>query len=208
MTSMEKLNQIRQNIANRNNPLIPKCPKCSHPLTIDTTEFFETEFCENCFDHAIIKSLDQCCNSQNLHFVKLMTAAGTIQVRQQCQSCGSVKPNSLGGFTKEQREAFPLVDETLRKSKESIHREMVRSFYGKISDKRKAQYIEKLSEKRALYYEYLNSPQWETKRNLVLKRDKNLCQCCLDALMPLLHRCTIRVMSSLICAEVSLLLTW
>lgn len=191
MKKLETLEQIRARFAKKqeaqpDNNSKP-CPKCGKPLTVERTQFFESEICEHCCDHAQVNDISQCCDLPNPHPVKLITSAGTIQVRNQCQNCGDVGANSLGGYTKEQRENLPPLDQAKREERQNKWGEMVKSFWNKVSEKR--------SDKQALgkqqwmhqYNAYLSSPAWKEKRLAVLKRDEYLCQCCLNAYATQVH---------------------
>lgn len=193
MSKLETLEQIRARFANKQaeqaqpEKTSKPCPKCGKPLTIERTQFFESEICEHCLDHAQINHIDLCCDIPALHPVKLITSAGTIQVRNQCQNCGDLRPNSLGGFTKEQRERLPLVDQLKRDERQNKWSELIKSFWGKVSDKRAQQHEQGEQQWMHQYNVYLNSPAWKEKRQAVLKRDNYLCQCCLNAYATQVH---------------------
>ena len=195
MSKLETLEQIRARFANKQNTPVPSqpdktgkpCPKCGKSLTIERTQFFESEICEHCLNHAQINHIDLCCDIPALHPVKLITSAGTTQVRNQCQNCGDLRPNSLGGYTKEQRENLPLVDHRKRDERQNKWGELIKSFWSKVSDKRTQQYAQGKQQWMHQYNAYLNSPAWKAKRLLVLKRDNYLCQCCLDAYATQVH---------------------
>lgn len=161
----------------------PKCPKCGGELTVDVTRFFTSEICEHCFDYTKITDNKECCEKPEYKAVKLITASGTVQVKEQCQSCGNVNPAALGGFTKEQKDALSLLDENRRQKRFDEIRECHRSTHAKITLAKSQQYDKKKQERREewfrQYNQYLDSPEWRRKRELVLKRDNYLCQCCL-----------------------------
>lgn len=196
MNKLETLQQIRARFANKHEEqpeqskpesAAKPCPKCGKPLTIERTQFFETEVCEHCLDHVQINDISQCCDLPDPQPVKLITSAGTIQVRNQCNNCGDVGSNSLGGYSKEKRESLPSIDQGKREGRQSKYGEMVKNFWSDVSNKR--------ADKQALgkqqwmhqYNAYLNSQAWKAKRLLVLKRDNYLCQCCLDAYATQVH---------------------
>lgn len=193
MRKLSTLEEIRAKFANKNSDqpqqLQPKklCPKCGQELTIERTQFFESEICEHCLNHAQINHIDLCCDIPALHPVKLITSASTIQVRNQCQNCGDLRPNSLGGFTKEQREKLPLVDQSKREQRQNRWGEMVKSFWDKVSSKRVQQQALSKEQWMHQYNAYLNSPAWKAKRLDILKRDNYLCQCCLNAYATQVH---------------------
>lgn len=179
---MSDLAKIRQSIIDRTKPGTKKCPKCAHILTIEVTKFFQTELCENCLEHAEIIDLSEgrCCEKPELHFVKLITAANSIQVRNQCKNCGGVRPQSLGGFTKEERESLPLVDQSARDNRYNEQSTGSRRFWESIRVRKNDRFEVERQQRQALYHEYLATPEWGKKRDAVLKRDEYKCQACLE----------------------------
>jgi hypothetical protein len=193
---LETLEQIRARFANKKEaqPEQPKqettaklCPKCGKTLTIERTQFFEAEVCEHCLDHAQINDIGECCDLPAPKPVKLITSAGTIQVRNQCQNCGDVGANSLGGYSKEQRETLPALDQGKREARHHKWGEVTTAFWNKVSEKRANRQALGKQQWMHQYNAYLNSPTWKAKRLLVLKRDNYLCQCCLDAYATQVH---------------------
>jgi 5-methylcytosine-specific restriction endonuclease McrA len=144
----------------------------------------KVEICENCFDYSKITDHDTCCNNSDYKKVKLITSAGTIQVKEQCHNCGNVKPGALGGLTKEQKESLPILNEPLRELRFATMREQYRLANSKINEVRNKQHAQQRESRRdewmRLYTKYLQSPEWKNKRDLVLKRDNYICQCCLN----------------------------
>lgn len=155
------------------------CPHCGGVVTVEKTNFFESHLCEHCLNFASIKELSSCCNRPDYKPVKFVTASQTIQVREQCQYCGNIKGNSIGGFNKDERERLPVADVDKRERRSTF----ISGAYKKLSEKKlelsrtknKERYHQRLKE----YSDYLNSPEWKAKRLLVLQRDKYLCQSCL-----------------------------
>jgi len=160
------------------------CPHCTHALTVETTQFFKTTICENCFEHAVIEEVDGCCSARQLENVKYVVEGGSIQVRQQCKSCGWVSGNSIGGLTKEARESLPEIDKGKRDQFEEKKFSFRRDFNSRASEKKAAKKKEKWMQE---YNKYLQSPEWHEKRMCVLRRDKHLCQCCLNAMATQVH---------------------
>jgi 5-methylcytosine-specific restriction endonuclease McrA len=196
MKKLETLEQIRARFANKEGAdqtnkatavLAKECPKCGQPVTIEKTQFFESEVCEHCLNHAQINHIELCCDVPDLHPVKLITSAGTIQVRNQCRNCGDLRPNSLGGFSKEQRESLPPVDEKKREDRQTNWGLVVKSFWNRVSEKRANKHASGKEQWMQAYNAYLNSPEWKAKRLMVLKRDNYLCQCCLNAYATQVH---------------------
>lgn len=179
------LAKIRQQInARRAAPDAPRCPHCGHPVTVDVTDFFESRICENCFEYTQIIDVEQCCRKPNFHHVKLITAGGAIQVREQCQTCGYTKANAIGGLTAGTRDALPLLNVALRESRYEQKWEMKRQIGISVSDRKRAQNRENWFRQ---YNSYLQSPEWRRKRDLVLRRDNYTCQCCLSATATQVH---------------------
>ena len=180
------LAKIREQIAQRNNakPDAPRCPHCGHSLTIDITDFFESKICENCFEYAEVNRIEEsCCRTPAFHLVKVVVAGGGIQVRDQCTHCGCLK----GGAVKvspQDRDKLPLADLALKERRYDKKWNLFREANARINE---AQSAKRKADWMAGYTQYLNSPEWREKRELVLKRDKYLCQCCLDALATQVH---------------------
>jgi hypothetical protein len=180
------LKNIREQIAARQgvSAEVKKCSLCGHALTIDKTKYFISEVCESCLEHVQIFDLPDCCVNPILHRVRLITSSGTIQVRDQCTNCGNVKGNSIGGYSKEEREKLPLLDENARKKRSADYSEIYISFYRVLNEKRERLRVSRRDQIKENWFKeynrYLNSPEWRTKRDKVLKRDNYRCQCCLD----------------------------
>lgn len=189
MSTLGALQKIREQIAGKKASSL--CPHCNHPLTIETTEHFRTELCENCLSHTRIDHLEKCCAHPLLSPSRLITAAGTIQIRNQCANCGHVQPNSLGGFTKEQKDNMPEVNQVFKQLRSQNYDLAARKFYDDITNRRIAKANQTREENRQLWFEqynlYLQSPGWRKKRSKVLERDKYQCQCCLDAMATEVH---------------------
>lgn len=157
-----------------------RCPKCSSLLTIEDTEWFHIEMCEICFNHITVDDSKSCCNKHDLKKVKLICSNGTIQIKQQCTNCGDVSGNAIGGISNGEKDSLPILNNELRDSYFKRKSEQKSSLFNKYSAQRKDAWFQS-------YNEYLESPEWKAKRLLVLKRDKYLCQCCLDAYATQVH---------------------
>jgi 5-methylcytosine-specific restriction endonuclease McrA len=187
------LKNIREQIAARQSgqPAAPKCPLCGGALTVERTKYFISEVCESCLDHVSITDHTDCCDNPSLHRVRFITAGNTVQVRDQCLTCGSVKGNSLGGYTKETREKLPLLDELARKQRGTDYSELYMAFYKVLNEKREKLRLSRRDQIKENWFKeynkYLNSPEWRTKREKVLKRDNYQCQCCLNSYATQVH---------------------
>jgi hypothetical protein len=154
-------------------------------LTIDNTEFFKVEFCEHCFNHVNIVDLG-CCAAPNKIHVRHTFSGGGVHVKNQCTNCGKVESNAIPGYSKEQRDALPALDEVKRDERYEKQSALYKSVHASISER-------KLEARRKVYSDYLTSPEWKSKRNEVLKRDKYLCQSCLDAFATQVHHKSYRL---------------
>lgn len=187
------LHNIRQQILNRQNGQapVPKCPKCDHDLTVDRNAFFTSEICEGCLEHVRVYENTECCGKATYHHVKLVTSSGTVQVKEQCKTCGLVKASAVGGFTKEQKDKLPFLDEKQRQFRYDLSSSHYRDAHSKLQEKRTKRFDEQRQERREAwmteYGKYLGSPEWRAKRELVLKRDNYKCQCCLTGLATQVH---------------------
>ncbi len=187
LSGLAKIRELYKN--NSAQPIQPPiyCPLCTHALTVEITEYFESRICENCFEHAVIISHDGCCLKPELQPVKFITSGNTIQVRSQCKNCGKLYPTSQGGFTKEQREKLPLCDLTARDNfQNKISNAWTESFQKKKVGQQKLFALRK-DDWFERYSKYLQSPEWRDKRDLVLKRDNKLCQACLKSYATQVH---------------------
>lgn len=183
----EQLIRLRQQIAARNGTIENPCPKCNRELTTEETEFFHTEICEHCLEYSKIDAVGECCKNREVAPVRMITASGTIQVRNQCRNCGKVGSVALGGFTAEKKNALPALDADARERNEERRLEVTTRYYNKLRELREQKFFKQKSEWFEQYTKYLESPEWKALRLQVLKRDKYLCQACLDAYATQVH---------------------
>jgi len=197
MKKLGTLEEIRAKFANKQETQPeqkseqPVCPKCGHSLTVEVTNFFTVHICENCFEYTRVNDRQDCCHSPNYHLVKVITSGGTLQAKEQCENCGNVKGPALGGYTKEQKEALPILNEVQRELRQNLISDQYRQIHQRASEGRNKLYNEKREERREnwlqQYSRYLNSPEWRNKRELVLKRDNYRCQACLNSYATQVH---------------------
>ena len=103
----------------------------------------------------------------------------------QCPQCGSTCSNSLAhkSMTQEQMESALPFDYKRREQGwdfSSESRQMQRAHGIKPMD----------SIKRDSYDDYLRSPEWKAKRQIIIKREANICQGCLSAPIEEVHHST------------------
>lgn len=181
LTSLEK---IRAQYSNK--PSI-SCPRCGHGVTVEKTDYFVTQICENCFEHCKVIPHDPCCSEPSYHPVKYPIANGGFQVRQQCKSCGNIKAQAIGGFSQEERLKLPLADV----AKRDQYQQALNEAWGMMHQARSNGKLAKINDLKDDWFKrysiYLHSPEWRAKRELVLRRDNYKCQCCLTALATQVH---------------------
>lgn len=183
---MLSLAAIREKYAREPLPVeaAPHCPRCGHAVTVEKTEFFESLICENCFDYWIIDDVEgECCRSPDFHKVKMVISGGGIQVREQCRNCGYLKSNAIA-VPPQERALLPLADLALKERSYDRKWDIKREANIRACDRKAAK---KKTDWMAQYSRYLISPEWRQKRELVLRRDNYLCQCCLSAIATQVH---------------------
>ena len=111
------------------------------------------------------------------------TSNGGWQRKEQCLTCGASTSQSKA---RDKQLVVPLGD-----------RKLVTNWEASCSQKRQKiqDYLIDRTEKleftgHVFYEEYLKSDEWIKRRNLVLKRDKHLCQCCLEETASEVHHHT------------------
>lgn len=176
---VQSLEQIRQLYREKSDA----CPKCGGNVTKETTTHTVSEICENCLEYSKVDFLPTCCNNRDLIKIKYHISGGGFQVREQCKNCGWISSKSIS-VPKENRDFLPDAD-LVKKAEFEIKTDEDRArHYGKISGLRELQRKEWLETQ---YRPYLESKEWRQKRDLVLKRDKHLCQCCLESFATQVH---------------------
>lgn len=186
MGKLETLEQIRAKFAGKKpeeEKPVKRCDKCQAALTIEQSKYFVAEVCENCYEYARITDRTGCCDVPEYHAVKMVTQGGTIQVKEQCKNCGNVRPNAIGGYDKDARQKLPEMDINAREQRQELYSKQYQEFYKQVNEKRNKKDVSRRDQIRNNWFKnynnYLDSPTWREKRALVLRRDGNLCQCCL-----------------------------
>ncbi len=192
MNPINSLQKIREQYAEKQEITKDlRCPHCNGLVTIETTASFRTEACENkgCGKHWDLKPTGICCESPSFHAVKMIIAGGDIQVKEQCENCGHVKKNAVGGFDKAAREALPELNSMARERSRIKLSEFETDFNNKC---RTRAFVSGQPEWRRKHGDYMKTAEWRYKRDLVLKRDKYLCQDCLTNPATQVHHKTYR----------------
>lgn len=162
------------------------CISCDSELIIHKGKYNTYGYCKNCNDEKYVaREKDKCCFNPSFTIVKMVGYAENIRVVKQCGNCGYSNGYGIkkGDYDLDKLE---FKDET--KAEEFFklqHREYleIRKIFKEYKKENK-----QISKKTPGYKEYLKSPLWQEKRELVLKRDNYLCQACLtDAAVQVHH---------------------
>lgn len=155
------------------------CPKCGMPTTVEQTQYFRTEACEHCLEHWQITYAEGCCFNPDYETVSFVMSNGVVVARSQCKSCGQLHGNALGGYSKEERESLPPYNKEKRDTFYNQRSELARVFYQRRTELTQKRHERQQRQWWQSYSDYLQSPQWKAKRELILKRDNYTCQACL-----------------------------
>jgi hypothetical protein len=154
------------------------CPKCGNETTIEQTDYFITVACEKCLEHFKIIDYDDCCKSPNLQTVRFVDGAGKNHVRNQCQSCGTIKSNSVGGYSAHEKTMLPLADKNRNEETQERRYSLRTQLYERYRDRLNRRQFQKETLWWKAYKAYLETPKWREKSMLVLERENYLCQAC------------------------------
>lgn len=156
------------------------CPNCNCQTKSEDKTIAFYHLCEKCYFRGISYP-NNCCFFIDNKPVKLYEneieeyqSTDKYLVYNQCQSCGRKNGSALkkANFNKEDLSCF---DEELVEKTQNLRNEIKE--YAKEIEK------QKIEDRRDTFWndyaDYLKSEDWKIKRELVLKRDNNLCQSCL-----------------------------
>lgn len=148
-----------------------ECVKCKIEMVRIERGKYIIYQCENCGNF----NNDFECNNHKLEYVKVYHADGSAHIKRQCGNCGCVSNKLIQKHTVKEWPNIPELDEELNDNKErgAITLELSKS-------RQKVSREEGLNLFLQAHSKYLKTDEWRKKRELVLKRDKNLCQSCLD----------------------------
>ncbi len=136
------------------------------------------------FGRALSEAKSDCwaCEHAETALRTKVASNGRYMVSQQCLRCG----NRIGDYVKKENwpKEHTLWDETISGDLRSSVNEKAAVIL--------LQFIAKQQQEEKRYGEYLLSPQWRRKRQLVLERDNHLCQGCRNATATEVHHLTYR----------------
>lgn len=140
------------------------------------------------------------CMKHDSRLVRKQTVNGGWQYTYQCQRCGRIDYGKTGHGSWVPKPAdcdldlLPLWDDELQQHIAKHARLMAQE-----------ERAEHRDERRREYDEYLESDEWAARRVIVLKRDRYLCQGCLECEATDIHHLTYeRLFSELLCDLVGL----
>ncbi len=127
------------------------------------------------------------CKNHLVQFVKKEKSNGGLMVKKQCLNCGESDASAMFKFSdvggKENVKSLPLFKQDLWDNFcDVMRKEANDEWYRKRNQEREEWFVG--------YNEYLNSHKWKFKRQLVFKRDNNLCQACLTNKAEEVHHLT------------------
>lgn len=140
------------------------------------------------------------CMTHDSHLVRKPTASGGWQYTHQCRRCGGIDYSKTGHGPWVPKPAqcdvdsLPLWDDELQRH--------IAEHSRLLSEENRD---EQRDERRRMYEGYLESDEWAARRAFVLKRDRYLCQGCLECEATEVHHLTYeRLFDELLCDLVSL----
>ncbi|MBZ9650863.1 HNH endonuclease [Psychroflexus montanilacus] len=151
-----------------------RCPKCDSSEVINLNERYKYFDVLRCIKCTYIKyiPIKNCCKNPNPKCKLRVTDNGQRFIYEQCENCGGRIKTPPLSFKKFEFKISGLFDINLINKyheNRNIELEELRT-QKKMYDLNNSRY--------ALYHIYLASEEWKEKRELVLKRDNNLCQKC------------------------------
>lgn len=152
------------------------CPKCNETLKTHILNNFEIKFCQNCWDHI---QYNMYCKNHSPEYVKVKYSNDSIHIKKQCLECGKVESKLYPKAKVKNWKNFPFskIIETESEDFYKPLKQIYERYHKKGKDfKQSSRFSAFLNE----HSEYLETDGWKKKRSLVLKRDNNICQSCLD----------------------------
>ncbi len=165
------------------------CHICqSSKLQLLSESYHTGYFCNACGNGRIDYYSGTCCGNQNLISIRFEQSNKTIVQRSACKNWHTL----VGGAVKKDAsfQTYKLLTQQRLSEIElskKVSYENLLSFITKLKDKFR---IEQQDVFWANYSQYLKSPEWKSLRNIVLERDKNICQGCLSAPAQHVHHLT------------------
>lgn len=162
-----------------------KCFKCksSNVVIEGEFEFHDIIECQKCETKTVVR-IDSCCRKPYQIVTIDKQAENNISIYKQCIYCGGAdrrKKLKHKEFSDLIRDEFSLSNFENWTEKRSNEKKWL-FFTTKNANYRNSKYYK--------YISYLSSAEWKEKRELVFKRDKNICQLCKTKTADQVHHLT------------------
>lgn len=155
-----------------------KCNICESKLVVYKGDYSVNAYCTKCFKIQYISSNNSCCINPKVEPVKFPMRGGGMQIRKQCRNCGDVFGLALKKKDFDINKLNLYDNNRMEEYRKNNFKETEE--FNRIFEEYKAKNYT-FEHKFPGYNEYLASDLWQTKRRLVLERDKYVCQSCIKA---------------------------
>jgi hypothetical protein len=120
------------------------------------------------------------CEHPTVVLTKFTKSNATVEFRKQCQDCGdSIGCVKRATIPMEQlRAGIPDYDKTIGERRRKAWQRRYEELKAEAEEERLQELEERSQARREWYQDYLRSPAWARKRQLVLEREESLCQGC------------------------------
>lgn len=124
------------------------------------------------------------CQCERMELRRLDANGAGMQYKMQCLDCGKTGPAiSHASLTDGQKQGAPPVDHGIREAYWQQRRETAQAQW-------KEERTSRVGEWWQRYREYMVSPEWDSRRQMVLSRDRMTCQACLSRPATQVHHLT------------------
>ena len=144
--------------------------------------------CNHCFA-GMAKSLDTCCVKPDIIFVNQPNVNGVPSKKPFCKTCGytskAVKVSNINEY-----QTLPLITKEMQEKIRNERNDVAKRFRAWVDNKKRTEKSPLELDAWGDYEAYLKTPEWKEKRLKVFKRDKNICQGCLEKPAEHVHHLT------------------
>ncbi|MBU1011489.1 MAG: hypothetical protein KKG99_00670 [Bacteroidetes bacterium] len=158
-----------------------KCPNCKSELKVIDKIYAEYIFCQNCDFEKLEYNSSGCCMFPKVipvryysDEIEAMRNSDNYTIYGQCQNCGKRVGHAMKKIDFDKNKLPHSNDEIIENAKKV--RDELSEIAEKIHERKKNKNQDDYWND---YSEYLKSEKWLKIREIVLKRDNNLCQSCL-----------------------------
>ena len=126
------------------------------------------------------------CQHPSHQLAQVQVAGGALQLRRVCKVCGEPTGNALSKKSVENWETLPVLDGALAIQYKAKRRDEKHDSLLKLARTQ----LDERGRFTLAYQSYLQSPEWERRRRLVLKRCGEVCEGCGEARATQVHHIT------------------